>query len=204
MKIEETDNIVVMGMRKSGKTYLAQKLSDKFPRQIICDPMNEYYGDVYCYSLKTLREKMAVIYENRPASYRIVFRFDPEEEDQIAIFNAVCKLVYFLGDCCFVADELHDFCTPHNLPHWFKNILMKGRHRGLAGVFTTQRPSHLNKAVLSQAAHLFIGQLHEANDIKHVSNFISVPKETLIKLGRRKFLYFSPFADGKVIYSTEK
>lgn len=204
MIIEETDYILTMGMKKSGKTHLSKKIAEKFPRQIIVDPMNEYSGDSIFYDFKAFKRKLGEINQTRPDRYRIVFRFHDDIEDPIPVFNEVCRLVYALGDCTFIADELHDFCTPQFLPHWFKNILMKGRHKGLSGIFITQRPSQLNKAVFSQVSHFFIGQLHEANDIKHVSNFVSVAKETLIHIGRRRFYYFSPFNDKRVIFSTEK
>ena len=49
----------------------------------------------------------------------------------------------------------------------------------------------VNKTIISQCAHVFCGNLIDANDLKYVGNFLNKKSEELIKLPDRKFIYFS-------------
>ncbi|HRO67180.1 MAG TPA: hypothetical protein PL182_06430, partial [Pseudobdellovibrionaceae bacterium] len=81
---------------------------------------------------------------------------------------------------------------PHFLPEYLKNCLFIGRHYGISLVCITQRPGQLNKNILAQSLHVFVGQLHEKNDLRVVSDFINIPQEKIINLEKFNFFHFSP------------
>src|SRR5660397_268968 len=58
-----------------------------------------------------------------------------------------------------------------------EEISKRGRKRGLGLLVATQRPSLVNKNVLSQCANQFIGKLTTENDLKAVDLFFADRKE---------------------------
>lgn len=204
MKFSPTDCFTIFGMRGSGKSYLAAQIAQKFPRQIILDPMSEYSGDAYADDIPSLIRLFQQVLEKKMQSFKIVFRPSPHVRAADELIDNIFRLVFELGNCTLILEEAQLFSTPHKLPHYLKNILMIGRHRKINVIAITQRPAQLNKAILAQSAHIFCGQLHERNDIDCVSDFLHVEKRILQKLGRRKFVYFSPFEDEIRYFSTEK
>jgi len=205
MKIGLTECISIFGMRGCGKSHLAREIAELFPRKIIIDPMSEYKGDFVVSDFNNFAKilKTEIIQKNNQ-KYTVVFRPSPHIKSTDSLFDSLMRLVFELGNCLVLIDEVQLFSNPHFLPHYLKNILMIGRHRGIAVMAITQRPAQINKAILAQSAHIFCGQLHEKNDILHVADFINIEKNKLVTLGKRKFIYFSPFSEGIKIFSTEK
>lgn len=205
MKFGATDCFSIFGMRNSGKTYLGNKIAELYPRKIIIDPMAEYSGDFITSDFNNFTKILkSEILEKKLEKYTVVFRFSPHVRATDKLFDAVMQVIFELGNCQVIIDEVQLFSNPHFLPHYLKNILMIGRHRGISLMAITQRPSQMHKGILAQSAHIFCGQLHEKNDIGHISDFINLEKSQLIRLGKRKFIYFSPFMEGIKIFSTEK
>ncbi len=70
--------------------------------------------------------------------------------------------------------------------------MTSGRHQKLGFIFTTQRPSFLNKTVLSQSTNIFVGNLIDKSDVQLVSNFMDCDKKEISGLNDREFLWFNP------------
>jgi len=82
-----------------------------------------------------------------------------------------------------------------------EEISKRGRKRGIGLLVATQRPSLVNKNVLSQCGNQFIGKLATENDLKAVDLFFTDRKELefLPKLVQGEF-----FVSGGVIKQKEK
>ncbi|NJM09518.1 MAG: ATP-binding protein [Bdellovibrionaceae bacterium] len=102
----------------------------------------------------------------------LIFQPGIELDDFSAQFDQICRIVFYLGGVQLILEELQEYASPHQLPHWLKKLMLVGRHQNISVLFTSQRPGEINKTVLSQCAHLFCGNIFEGNDLRYISNFL--------------------------------
>lgn len=194
--IEATDCILVVGRRGCGKSYLAKRLQEIWPRRIIIDTLNEYSDGEIVRSFNDFSNKLIELKEKKAQKFVIIFQFPVESDILEPEFNQIMRLCYWFGNIQIVIEEVQNHCNTHWLPAWLKKNLLIGRHQKLSLLFTSQRPGEVNKTIFSQCSHLFCGNLIDGNDIKYVSNFLNQDSEKLVNLPDRRFLYFN---NGKII-----
>lgn len=193
--IKSTDCILVMGRRGCGKSYLAKNLQSIWPRKIIFDSLHEYTSDGESESVASFPEfcaAMARLKSLSPDRFTLIVNFDIESEASQSEFNQMLRLCYYFGNVLVVIEEVQNFSSTHQIPHWMKNCLLTGRHQNLGLMFTTQRPGELHKTIVSQCGHIFCGSIIEGNDLRYVSNFLRQDSQRLVSMPERRFLYFSP------------
>jgi DNA helicase HerA-like ATPase len=120
----------------------------------------------------------------------LIYRLDLDSDDNTIELDEALKLIYHLGDCLVVIEEVQIFASSHNLPKWLKNMVLTGRHQKIGVLFTSQRMGEINKTILSQCSHLFIGNMVEQNDQRYISGFIGDDVTELAGLEDRDFIYF--------------
>lgn len=189
--IKPTECLLVMGRRGCGKSYLAKRLQDLWPRRIIIDSLNEYSDGIRVKSFNDFCAELIKLKENKTQKFVLIFQSDPESGVSNEIFDELLRVSYYFGDVQIVIEEIQLYSSPHQLSKWLKNCLFIGRHQKLSLLFTTQRPGMLNKGILSQCSHVFCGQLIDGNDIGYVSGFLGQGSEKLVSLPERQFIYFS-------------
>jgi DNA helicase HerA-like ATPase len=192
MNFSATDCITVLGTRGTGKSTLARKIGEMWPRQIIIDPVMDWSDGEIVSSFDQFSSRLSELQKDNEKKFRIIFRFDPDSPNKEEIYEHVLRLAFHFKNLQVVTDEVQLFSTPHYLSNYLKNILFIGRHNGISSLNITQRPGQLNKNILAQSLHVFVGQMHEKNDLKVVSDFISVPQEKIINLEKGLFFWFSP------------
>jgi DNA helicase HerA-like ATPase len=193
MEYQTGDCITLVGMRKSGKSHKAREiLKNKkvFKRVVIFDPVCDWHEGTVVNSWAGFTK--AILELKDASKFTLIFRFSPDDPTRPETLNEALRVLYHLGNLFVVIDEIQLFCTPHYMPPYLENLYFIGRHRGVGVVAITQRPSKLNKSCLSQSEHVFVGQLHENNDIKVVANFLNKTTAEVIAIKRREFIYFSP------------
>ena len=154
--IKPDDCLLVMGRRGCGKSYLAKKLQELWPRKIIFDTLHEYQSESEtANSFLEYCDKLARLKSMSPDRFTLVVNFDIESEASQVEFNQMLRLAYYYGNVQIIIEEIQNFSSPHFLPLWLKNCLLTGRHQNISLLFTTQRPGELNKTILSQCAHIF-------------------------------------------------
>lgn len=183
--------LTVMGRRGCGKSYLAKRLQELWPKRVIIDSLNEYKDGDKVKTFKDFCEKLIEFKNTKAKSFVLVFQFNPEEELNEETFNQILRVCYYFGNIQIVIEEVQLYASPHRLPHWLKQCLLTGRHKGLSLLFTTQRPGELNKTILSQCAHIFCGQIVEGNDLRYIASFLNQDAQRLSSLPERRFIYFS-------------
>lgn len=203
MEIKSTDCFTIVGKRECGKSYLARKINDLFPRSVIIDPACDWTNGEIVNSFDSFSNKLINFKNNNKKEFKLIFQFNPDQKNKEEHLNHVLRLCYHFGNIQVVIDEVQLFTNPHYMPEYLKNLLFIGRHKGISVMAITQRPSQLNKSILSQSSHVYVGQLHEKNDLKSVSNFLNEETDKLIQLPNRHFIYFSP-KHGKKLINTEK
>jgi DNA helicase HerA-like ATPase len=160
---------------------------------VIIDSLNEYEipGAIEVHSFDEFTAQMLQLKTNNTSSFQVIYRFDPESPVQESEFNEILRICYYFRNLQIVIEEVQFYSSPHDLPHWLKTCLMTGRHQNVSLLFTTQRPGQLNKAILSQCAHIFCGKIVEGNDLRYIAAFLRQDAEKLVNLPDRRFLYFS-------------
>lgn len=187
--INYTDCILIMGRRGCGKSFLAKKVQELFPRKIVIDSLNEYTEGNIVSNFDQFTQKLLEFKERD--SFTLVYQFSPESPVSDEEFNQIMRVSYYFENVQVVIEEIQLYSSPHYLPHWLKNSLLTGRHKGMSLLFTTQRPGELNKTILSQCSHIFCGQIIEGNDLRYISSFLNEDAERLSSIPKRKFLYRS-------------
>lgn len=200
--IKATDCIAIMARRGHGKSHLAKGIQKIWPKRVIIDSLSEYQeekkkknGDfensIIVNNFDLFCQKMDELKNNKSEKFVLIFNFDPESDLNLEIFENILRICFYFQNIQIVIEEVQLYSSPHFLPHWLKQCLLVGRHKGLSLLFTTQRPGELNKTILSQCSHIFCGKITEGNDLKYISNFLNQDAEKLINIQHRKFLYFS-------------
>lgn len=188
-----------MGRRGCGKSYLGKRLQQIWPRRVIIDPTCEYTegngkpifkGATVINNFHEFCEYL-IKFENN-SKFVLIFQFDQENLTTDSEFNEICRLIYYLGNVQLVLEEVQLYASPHEIPHWLKNLLLTGRHQNISLLFTSQRPGQINKTILSQCNNIFCGSIIEGNDLRYVSNFLNKSTAELTNLPDREFIWRSP------------
>ncbi len=187
---QAADCFLVMGQRRCGKSHLTQNIQKLWPRKIVIDTLGEYSDGEIVYSFHDFADTMTRLHSMKQNNFTVNYQFDPESDSSLEEFDHILRLAYYFGNVQVTIDEIQLFSTPHSMPKWLTNCLLRGRHRNVSLIMTTQRPALLNKTIVSQCAHIFVGRTVEPNDLKYVSGFLGNQAERLIDIPERRFLYF--------------
>lgn len=187
------DKFALVAKTKSGKSYLGKIIQRVYPRKIIIDNANEYTPDQgkIVYGFPAFAAEIKNITDFGIDNYSIIFRFNLEEKNDEAVFEEICRIVFYLGDTLFVVEEVHILSSPHSINYWFMKIATMGSHQNIALMLTTQRPALLNKTLLTQCDHIFIGALIDENDISYVKGFLRDYAKSIHSFEARKFVYWT-------------
>ena len=195
-----TDVTIIFGQRGCGKSTLGKKISSCYPRLIIVDRLREW-KDSECDHITDDFQSFALFLRDamraRAGRFKSCFQFQVEAERKDAIFSQVMRLCYKFGEItglnsAVLVEEVHHFAGPHHVDPWLFESVMTGRHSNQAIICSSQRPASVSKALVSQASHVFCGQLFEKNDIEYLRDFLGDAADQLPKLPKFKFLHYRP------------
>src|ERR1700690_4314944 len=98
---EPGDRIIILGLPKSGKTYLAGKLTANVPRIVFFDPYHDYKeaGKATEISADELIENPKILNQSR-FRYAVI----PNEDDLDEQFDMVTRIVRAAGNCVYVME----------------------------------------------------------------------------------------------------
>lgn len=183
----------IFGKRGCGKTYLSQKLVDKFDRVIVYDPRSQV--NIFPTVVNDLDGFVSEVMKNTK-KFRITYRpkFPKEDFEQL---NFMIKETPF-SKTMYLVDEVSMMVDPYNIPDNFQHLIRFGRHNQLAVMITAQRPADVNRDLTAQCTELFIFYQHEPRDITYFSGFLGEHTRKLNTLKERTCL-FTDFKDFKVI-----
>lgn len=187
-----TDKFMVLGRSGCGKTTLGSRIVSVYPKVITFDSLHEY-SEKDGVIVSGFSEFCDVLLRKQnKEKFHIIFQFDLESENNAAEFNEALRVAYYFGGVLLRIEEIQNFTSPHFIPKWLSHCLTTGRHRKIGMMFLTQMPRYCNKALISQAGHLFCGQLHERADIEYARSVLGERAFELVNIPPRKFLYFCP------------
>ena len=194
---KQDDLICVLGPRESGKSYLTRRISVAQARLVIFDTAHEYTieeDDLSATNPAELGRLAKLILEYKPKSYRLIYRWDPErvdDEDPMALANELnrcLRILYHLGNCHIVIEELPQYTNARGMPSWLRKLVLIGRHRGIGITATTQRPAEIPKTFISNCRHVFFSRFDEANDLKYFAETLG--KTAINSMRSLKQFYF--------------
>lgn len=189
--IASTDCIIIMGQRGCGKSYLAKGVQSIWPRRVVIDSLNEYTEGTIVHNFHDFADTLMHFKAEGTEKFVLVYQFNFESHVSENEFNEILRLCYYFGNLQVVIEEVQLYSSTHNLPKNLKNALLTGRHQNLSLLFTSQRPGEVNKTIISQCSHSFIGLTKEGNDLKYLVNTLGKEAEKAALLQDRRFLYFS-------------
>src|SRR3989338_5519882 len=215
-----TGRTCVIGQSGSGKSYTIAVLCEKLLQNNIAFCIVDTEGEYF-----SLKEKFEVLWVGGPQADVDIEKVDFEDLIEKSIKNNV-PLILDVSDVLdqrkIVADfssKLYEVGSDERQPYLLiveeadkfvgqnkdslkeiEEISKRGRKRGLGLLVATQRPSLVNKNVLSQCGNQLIGKLTTENDLKAVDLFFADRKELelLPKLSVGEFFVMGNLATQKV------
>lgn len=197
--------IVSLGATRSGKSYMLKFFQQSYQRLIIIDGNCEYIprpDTILCRGFTefcNITQKISQL-----NSYHVIFQFLDSELNEKDIVEQICKIVFlYINDTMLVIEEAHDYCDTHNQNTFFRKIATKGSHKGIGYMLSSQRPSLINKTLLTQCDYILVFNLVDPNDLIYVKSFIGDFSKQVSSLEPRNFIMYNRPENAPVKISKE-
>ena len=182
--------ILIFGKRGSGKSYLAKKKIENEPRLVVFDTMSEYENGVI-FDAENYHECLEFWRKVYRGRFRLIYRpLQPAVE-----IERICDLVYTIGNCCFLVEEIDCYCSAYQISDTFAAIVQRGRHKNITLIGITQRPYGINRLLTSQAKEIYIFNTNEPRDREYLRTLLG--QEIEAKLDALKQYEYVHWQDGK-------
>ena len=189
-----TDKITIVGVSGCGKSTLCKKLHESgiWKRVVVFDRMAEYDQAGFDATVHSFQEYCSQMkFRRQDPSFRILFRFDRESDGKGEIFNEALHVLLYAKNTLAVVEETWNFSSKSYIPKWYQELNLAGRHDGVGLISTSQRPQTIHNVILSQSAHIFIGQVALKRDLEYLADFVGDENtEKLKMLKRGEFLHW--------------
>ena len=205
--IHAGEHSIIFGMTGSGKSTLTRKISTLFLRKIIFDRLREWSGegievDSYDSFKKVFREL------HLSDSFCIVFQpgYGGDSDSLVEETNQILALIFQVEShtqkgIALIFEELWLYAPLHNIPAWFQETMLTGRHHNISVIGNSQRPADVSKTFVSQARHCFVGQFYEYRDRKYFEDTFGRIPELANPPKKFTFYWFRP-AEKPLLIST--
>ena len=181
---------LIFGKRGSGKSYLTIQLIEKEYRIVVFDTMSEYERGVV-FGTEEYNQCLEFWRKVYCHNFRMIYRpIKPAEE-----IEQIGELVYALGNCCFVVEEIDCYCSPYQISDNFAAIIQRGRHKNIKLIGITQRPFGIHRLLTSQAKEIYVFNTNEPRDREYLR--ILLGQEIDSKLDALKQYEYVHWQDGK-------
>ena len=182
VRIRTNDRVCIFGRTGSGKTvlslYLLQKCVSSGARVIIHDIKHELQLPYQIARSPAELESLVGNVHYVPDSL--------EDED----FNSVCHFVYSQGNIMLWVDEIGYYTDSWKILRWHKELLVRGRTRGVGVVHLSQRPRGIHNVIVSECNHFFVFQLLLTSDIDKLRPVLPQQYcESIPELPRYHYIY---------------
>ena len=175
INIKTNDRVFIAGQTGTGKTILELSLL----RTLIKNNVVVIIHDIKC-ELQTglpVVQNYALL-EHGLDKYKAI-HYKPSDIG-VEDFDKVCEIVYNRGNVTLIVDEVSYYTDQNNLLHFHKELLIRGRSRGIGMIQLSQRSRLIHNTLVSESQHLFCFQLILKSDIDKLRAFI--PQEYVDKI----------------------
>lgn len=200
-----TDKFAIFGKSGCGKSTMQELIASAYPRQVVIDYLAEHTsGDLITTSLEQFANFLSIALADGRPTFKVVLQFseDDSADKKEIIFDEAIKLAYkfgkFSGRGVFLSvEEVQFFAGPMHVPHWLNSAILTGRHANLAVAISSQRPASVHKVLVSQASHVFVGQLFEMRDLEYLDKTIGAFAYRARDLKQGDFIHYRPGEQGE-------
>jgi len=180
INIESNNRVFIAGQTGSGKTVLELLLLHNLVQKripvIIHDIKNELKTGLPVVQNPGMLEQGMQKWQ--------AIHYQPTDIG-IEDFDKVCEIIYTHGGVVLIVDEVSYYCDKSNILHFHKELLIRGRSRGIGMIQLSQRSREIHNTLISESQHLFCFQLILKSDIdklrafipqKHVDKIYTLPR----------------------------
>ena len=204
--IKSNARVFVCGKTDSGKTTLVKNvLWNKFPRRIFHDVKLENSellinspGTVLARNPTELLNFMSKGGGLDNTSRSILYQ--PYLADDKEDFNKVCEIIYKFGNFMLVVDEASYYTTGFEIQPFHKEIMMRGRSRGVGIINCSQRPKGCHNLLISEADHFFIFKLTLDDDLKKLKAVIPKKYHKPMETMEMRYFIYSDVSNNNFIH----
>lgn len=166
IQVRQSDGIVVLGKRGSGKTTLVRYLINSMPnyRFVIIDVVGN----------------LGQFKNSRNVEYHLI---NPHAENRI---DSICGSAMKAGNCMVILDEADRLEYTTNL----SDLLNVGRNYGVGYMATARRTANIHKDYLANQRHAFVFKHTYPRDVKVLTEWLDIDERVFRHLEQYKTLYF--------------
>lgn len=183
----------ILGRRGCGKSTLSKNIQNVYPRRFIFDVVNDYPHVAHkIQEFQQLKNYLPVLKSAK--HFEIVFQAPPfqDRKKRTLVFDHVLRVLFTVKNLTVVIGEVQTFSHSHMMTEGFEDTLMMGRHANVSMIIDTQRTANMHKDIVGMCDHIFMGQMHEKNDIIYLADSTGVAKEILPQLPVGDFMWWRP------------
>lgn len=178
------DSVVfATGARGSGKTSWLKQYARGFGRVLVWSPVEE--SDRYADQLGVAPAICLADFLFIAQTGRGVYAPPIPTPD---LFDVWAKIVYHVGDCLALVDELADVTPIGKAVGWWGALLRKGRHRRISIAAGAQRPAEIDKTIIGNSTRLVVFRLARVTDRRLMADEVGVDRDVLDALRPLQFL----------------
>lgn len=176
--------VAILGKSGSGKsTIVKRRLAKENPKRLVIwspdEDIDNYKNLTGGLVVRTIPELIAVI---KKPMFKVTFWCSMEDKTRRAQFNYFCELIFAVGNCTALFEELAGVTTPSFAPTAWKVLSTRSRKKGVLLYGTSQRPAQIDKDFLGNTSEIYIGALKYPNDRKACALATMQPLELINQL----------------------
>lgn len=190
---------IIFGKTGSGKTVKCRNLTKDLDRVLFYDTQGFEYSDgVIVESLSELKKLWGKCYKRK---FRIIYRGFDHETD----FPAICKMVSACGNMTFVIEELNAFFNGGKSCLELKELIYRGRAKGIDCIGISQRPYEIGRGFTSQTKEFYIFHSNEPVDVKYFKDILGQEIADLIPtLEQYQYIFYRNYGGDQTDYEIKK
>lgn len=165
--VNTNDRVFIAGQTGSGKTVLEMSLLRRLIRGGISVVIHDIKGQLST-GLPVVQDPILLkqSLERWKAVHYKPANLNPDD------FDLLCKIIYNRGNCVLIVDEVSYYSGSNFILPNHKELLIRGRSRGIGMIQLSQRSREIHSTLISESQHLFCFQLMLKTDVDKLIAFI--------------------------------
>lgn len=184
MKRPPDSVVFVAGARGSGKSSWLKQYARGFPRVLVWSPLESTDRYAALWPSVWPEPRLDLFIGNAAGGSAV---YCPEHPTP-ALFDMFCKIVWHVGDCLVLVDELADVTPVGKAVGWWGALVRKGRHRRINIAAGAQRPAEIDKTIIGNATRCVCFRLKRHEDRRVMAAEMGVDQSMLDSLRPLQFV----------------